>query len=132
MSIDQYAAALKARWRLGLFTMLSIVAAVTAVTLQMAPRYMASASVLVDMKSPDLVAGASIEGQMLSAHMANETNVMQSERVMLQAIKNLRLLDDAQYKSGRPRPRASAISPPGWRAASAATWRSSPHARAAC
>ncbi len=99
MSIDQYAAALKARWRLGLFTMLSIVAAVTAVTLQMAPRYVATASVLVDMKSPDLVAGASIEGQMLSAHMANETNVMQSERVMLQAIKNLRLLDDAQYKS---------------------------------
>jgi hypothetical protein len=28
MSIDQYATALKARWRLGLFTMLSIVLAV--------------------------------------------------------------------------------------------------------
>ena len=99
MSIDQYAAALKARWRLGLFTMLGIVLMVGAVTLQMPSRYTASASVLVDMKSPDLIGGARIEGQMLTAHMANETNVMQSERVMLQALKDLRLLDDPQYKA---------------------------------
>ena len=99
LSIDQYAAALKARWRLGLFTMLSIVLAVVIVTLAMPARYTATASVLVDMKSADLIGGAHIEGQMLSAHMANEANVIQSERVMLQALKNLGLLDEPQYRA---------------------------------
>jgi succinoglycan biosynthesis transport protein ExoP len=99
MSIDQFASVVKARWRLGLITLLAVVLAVVGVTLQIPSRYTASASVLVDVKSPDPVAGTSVDSQMLGAHMANEVNILQSERVMLQALKDLKLLDDPKYKA---------------------------------
>lgn len=99
MSIDQFVTALKVRRWLALGIQGAVVLAVLVVSLLIPSRYTASASVLVDVKSTDPVAGTTVDSQMLSAHIANEVNVIQSERVMLRALKNLGLLDDPKYKA---------------------------------
>ncbi len=103
MSIEQFITVLKARWKLALAVQLLIVLGVVAVSLLLPRQYTATASVLVDVKTPDPLAGTgagtSFAGPMLSAHMANEANVIQSERVMLRALVDLRLMDDARQRT---------------------------------
>jgi succinoglycan biosynthesis transport protein ExoP len=100
MSISQFMKVLKARWKLALTVQLLIVAAVAALTFLLPPQYTASASVLVDVKSPDPIAGTVFSGGPLMASlMANEANVIQSERVLLRAVVEMRLMDDPKRRS---------------------------------
>jgi polysaccharide biosynthesis transport protein len=99
MDIEQFLTVLKARWKLALAVQLSIVLAVLAVSLALPRQYTAAASVLVDVKAPDPIAGTSVSGPMLAALMANEANVIQSERVMLRALVEMRLIDDPKQRA---------------------------------
>ncbi len=98
MSFLQFIAALKARWKLALLVQTLIVGTVVAVSCILPPQYTAAASVLVDVKSNDPIGGASVAGPMLAAHMANEASVIQSERVMLRALAEMRVAEDAGLK----------------------------------
>lgn len=51
------------------------------------PRYTSVASVVVDVKSPDPIAGLVMPGAMVSGYLATQIDVIQSEPVILQAIK---------------------------------------------
>ncbi len=99
MSIEQFISVLKARWKLALTVQLLIVLAVVGVSLSLPRQYTAAASVLVDVKTPDPIVGTSFAGPMLVAHMANEANVIQSERVMLRALVEMRLMDDPRLRT---------------------------------
>jgi polysaccharide biosynthesis transport protein len=99
MSIKQFITVLKARWKLALAVQLLVVSAIVGVSLALPRQYTAAASVLVDVKTPDPIAGTSFTGPMLAAHMANEANVIQSERVMLRALVEMRLMDDPKMRA---------------------------------
>jgi chain length determinant protein EpsF len=84
----------RARWRFALAVQLLVFGVVVGASLALPKRYTASASVLVDFKAQDPVAGTTFAAPMLSMLMANETGVIQSERVMLRTISDMRLLED--------------------------------------
>lgn len=99
MSIEQFITVLKARWKLAFAVQMLVVLVVVGVSLALPRQYTAAASVLVDVKTPDPIGGTSFAGPMLAAHMANEANVIQSERVMLRALVEMRLMDDPKMRT---------------------------------
>src|SRR5437868_10421144 len=81
----------KARWRSAALVLSSVVAIVLAVSFLLTRQYTAAASVLLDAKSPDPIAGIVLPGMSLSGYMATQVDVIQSERVALRAISALKL-----------------------------------------
>jgi len=82
---------LKARWRSAAIVFFGIVTAVVAASLLLPRQYTATASVLLDAKSPDPIAGIVLPGMTLSGYMATQVDVIQSERVALRALDMLKL-----------------------------------------
>jgi chain length determinant protein EpsF len=80
---------LRARWRLAAAVWLAVVALVAAVTFLKEPKYTASASVVLDVKSPDPIAGAILPGMTTNSYMGTQLGVLRSERVALRVVKAL-------------------------------------------
>lgn len=98
MSLSQLIAILKARWKVSLVVLLVIVS-VTAVYDLIAPRkYTATASIMVDVKSPDPVAGMVLPAMMTPSYMATLVDLLMSERVALRVVRSLRLSETPQLK----------------------------------
>jgi succinoglycan biosynthesis transport protein ExoP len=91
MTFTQFASILQARWRSVLSVLLAVVAIVVGISLFLTEKYTATASVLVDIKSPDPIASGSIQGIPVSSFMATQIDVINSERVALRAMKSLKL-----------------------------------------
>jgi chain length determinant protein EpsF len=98
MTIAQILIVLRARWRFALLVMLAVVGSVTGINLMRAPQYTATASVVLDVKSPDPIAGMVLPGMMAVSYMATQIGVMQSERVALRALRALQIDQDAQLQ----------------------------------
>lgn len=98
MTISQLLVVLKARWRSGLLVFLSVVGSVVAVSLVLPKQYTATASVVVDLKSPDPIAGLVMAGTAISSYMATQLDVAQSERVALRALSSLRLNENDELR----------------------------------
>ncbi|MDB6002824.1 MAG: chain-length determining protein [Rhizobacter sp.] len=99
MTIPQIFIVLRARWRLAVLVLLSVVAAVLAVNLLRTPQYTASASVLLDVKSPDPIAGVVLPGMTALSYMSTQLGVIQSERVALRALKSISMGDEATLRA---------------------------------
>jgi len=100
MSFSQLITVLQARWRLGLSIWLGTLVLVLCVSyalLLLAPKYTATAAVVVDGKSVDPIAGA-IQGGMAPGYMATEVDIAQSERVILRAIQAMHLTENAELR----------------------------------
>lgn len=87
MSLPQFLAILKARKWLFLAMMATIVLTTLAVSLVLPSRYTANAAVVVDVKSPDPIAGVVLQGVMLPSYMATQTSIIDSERVALRVVR---------------------------------------------
>lgn len=74
---------LRARWKLAALVWLAVVAAVGVVTFLKEARYTASASVVLDVKSPDPIAGVILPGMSNSSYMGTQLGVIRSDRVAL-------------------------------------------------
>ena len=77
---------------------LAVVAVAVALSLLLPNRYTASSSVLIDMKSPDPVAG-NVTSIVPPGYMATQADLIQSERVARRAISALRLDTNAELRS---------------------------------
>ncbi len=80
---------LRARWKLAALVWLVVVAAVGVVTWLKEPRYTASASVVLDVKSPDPIAGMVLPGMTNNSYMGTQLGVLRSERVALRVARAL-------------------------------------------
>ena len=60
MSFGQFLLILRARWLSGLAVFVTVVATAVVVSLWLPKKYTASASVVIDIKAPDLFAGATL------------------------------------------------------------------------
>jgi succinoglycan biosynthesis transport protein ExoP len=94
MTPTQLLLVLRARWRLATWVFLLVVGMVGAVTLLRAPQYTATASMVLDVKSPDPIAGVVLPGMTVVGYMATQLGVMQSERVALRALQALQTDQD--------------------------------------
>jgi succinoglycan biosynthesis transport protein ExoP len=94
MSINQILAILRARWVVALVVLVTVLV-LTGIFDLVAPRkYTASASIMVDVKSPDPVTGMVLPAMMTPSYMA----MLVSERVALRVVRSLRLNENEQMK----------------------------------
>lgn len=98
MSPSQLLIIFKARWRIMLAVFLGVVLAVGLANALMTKKYTASAAVLVDVKSPDPIAGMVFPAMMTPGYMATQMDLIQSERVARGAVRALRLTENATMR----------------------------------
>jgi polysaccharide biosynthesis transport protein len=99
MTLTQMLIVLRARWLSALFVLFLVLAAVVAVTLLMPKRYTATAAVVLDVKSPDPIAGMVLPGMTVSGYMATQVDVLRSERVALRALGSLGMFENPVQKA---------------------------------
>lgn len=98
MTPRQVLAVLAARWYWALAVLVLCVAATAIVSKTMLKRYTAWASVMLDARSPDQVAGGSPNSSLPGGYMATQMELIASERVGRAVIRALDLGKDAQLQ----------------------------------
>ncbi|MDR7376907.1 chain length determinant protein EpsF [Rhodoferax ferrireducens] len=91
MTIQQFLLILRARYKVGLTTLLIAVAATLAISLYLPKQYTASAAMVVDAKSPDLVSGLIVQGVIAPGFMATQVDIINSDRVAAAVVKLLKM-----------------------------------------
>jgi polysaccharide biosynthesis transport protein len=89
MSFSQFLTILRARWVLVCAIFFGIVGLTLLVSLILPKKYAASAAVVIDVKSPDPIAGMVLPGMMAPGYIATQLDVLQSERVIRRAMSKL-------------------------------------------
>ncbi|MDE2400450.1 MAG: chain length determinant protein EpsF [Burkholderiales bacterium] len=98
MSFGQILAILRARWVV-LAAIISLTLLVTLVVSFLLPKqYTATAAVVIDVKSPDPVAGMVLPGVMMPSYLATQVDLIQSERVALRVVNALKLTDSTKLR----------------------------------
>lgn len=90
MTAQQFLSILLARWRSLLVVVLAIVAATAVLNLLLPRSFTATAAVLVDLKTPDPIAGGISPGMMTPSYMATQVDVIQSWRVAQRVVASLK------------------------------------------
>ncbi|MFM2340440.1 MAG: hypothetical protein RLZZ592_93 [Pseudomonadota bacterium] len=98
MTFPLFFAILRARWRSAALVLLLTIGGTVAVTLLMPRTYTASASLVLDVRSPDPILGMTMGAMAMPAYMATQVEVLQSERVALRVVQGLRMADNAQIR----------------------------------
>ena len=91
MTLHQFFLLLKARWRVALFVPLVAILAALAVSLMLPKKYTAQTAVLVDVRSPDPVAGVAVSGIVAPSYMATQVDIIAGDRVAQRVVKALRM-----------------------------------------
>lgn len=90
---------LQARWRVALFIPLLAILAALAVSLMLPKKYMAQTAVLVDVRSPDPVAGVAVSGGVVPpSYMATQVDIIAGDRVAQRVVKTLRMDEGPEVK----------------------------------
>ena len=98
MTLGQFLSVLRARWWVLLLVLALTVGTTVGVSLMLPKQYTASASVVVDFK-PDPVSAVVFGGMPSPAIMATQVDILNSERVALRVVRNLRLADNADVRA---------------------------------
>lgn len=99
MNFWQFLGVLKARWKIALSIFLATVLTAVAVSLIVPKKYTATASVVVDLKTPDPITGMVLQGMMSASIMATQMDVIQSPRTAKRVIEQLRLNESADLRN---------------------------------
>lgn len=99
MTLQQFLSILRARWALALVVLLLTVGAAIGVSLMLPKQYTATSAVMLDMRSPDPIAGIVMGGAMGPAYMATQVDLINSERVARRAIKTLGLTNNNETRN---------------------------------
>jgi polysaccharide biosynthesis transport protein len=98
MSFAQFLSILRARWRSALAMLLTTVTLVVVVSLVMPKKYTAGAAIVVDVRSPDPVAGVAPISLTIPNYMATQLDIMNSNRVARKVVQNLKLTQSTQLR----------------------------------
>lgn len=93
MSARQFFFMLRARWLLVLTLFLLSIGSAAAISLLLPKQYTASAAVVIDVKTPDPIAGALSPAVAMPSFMATQVDILESDRVALQVVRALKLTD---------------------------------------
>lgn len=98
MTFEQIRLILRARITTAAFAFIVVVGLVAAVTFLIPKTYEATADVIVDVRSPDPLAGV-LPTLAMSGYMATQVDIITSNRVALLVVKQLKLDEDEDYLS---------------------------------
>ena len=98
MNFQQFLVIFKARYKAVLFVLIGTVTAVLIASLFLENKYIASTSLVLDVKSPDPLMGMVMSGMAMPSYMATQTEIISSERVAQSAVKLLKLDENRQVK----------------------------------
>ena len=98
MSLQQFFLVLRARYKLALLTLLGTVAVTLAVSLLIPARYTATTAVMVDIKTPDPIAGVILPAVVMPGYMATQVDIINSDRIAQKVVRTLRLDQNPQAK----------------------------------
>jgi chain length determinant protein EpsF len=99
MTLQQFIIILWARRKLVFIIFVTCVTVTTLVTTLLLPEeYTASTAVLLDVKSPDPIAGTVLPGLMAPGYMATQVDIINSDRVAMRVVKALRLDENPTIK----------------------------------
>ena len=91
MTFRQFLGVLRARFGLIAAVFALVLAAVAGASFKMTPRYTATAQILIDVKSPDPVAGQVLPAHLLNSYIATQVELITSEKVALRVVDTLKL-----------------------------------------
>ncbi|KAB2924492.1 MAG: chain length determinant protein EpsF [Dechloromonas sp.] len=91
MTLQQFLLILWARRKLVFLTFVATVLSTTVVSLLLPEEYTASTAIVLDVKSPDPIAGMVLPGLMAPGYMATQVDIINSERVATRVVKMLRM-----------------------------------------
>ena len=97
MTFGQFVAILRARWMIALAVLVLVMAGTLAVNLMLPKQYRALASVVIDSK-PDPLSAAMYGGMPSPVLMATQVDIIQSERVAVRVVRNLKLNENPQVR----------------------------------
>jgi chain length determinant protein EpsF len=101
MTLHQFLLILRARYAVALLVILLAISAALAVSLVLPKKYTAQTAVLVDVRSPDPVAGAGsapIQGLVAPSYMATQVDIIGGDRVAQRVVKMLKLDENPRTK----------------------------------
>lgn len=98
MNLHQFLLILLARRRIAVAIFLSTVATTVVVSLLLPRNYTATASLVVDVKSPDPIAGMVLPGLIMPGYMATQVDIINSDRVAQRVVKLLKLDESPEVK----------------------------------
>ncbi|MGL6072311.1 chain length determinant protein EpsF [Craterilacuibacter sp.] len=91
MNFYQLLLIMRARYRLGLIVLMLTLLTTLLVSMSLPREYTAETSVVLDVKSPDPIAGMVFSGMMAPSYMATQVDIINSERVARQVVRSLKL-----------------------------------------
>ena len=98
MSFQQFLTILRARYLVALIVLLGTVTLVFVVSLLMPNKYVATTTVLLDVKSPDPLISMSMAGMTMPSYMATQIDIITSERVAQSVVKMLKFDENPQVR----------------------------------
>lgn len=99
MTLAQFLSILRARAPGALLVLLLCTALAAGASLLLPKKYTARAAVIVDVKSPDPIAGIVLTGMMSPGYMATQVDVITSERVARRVVGLLRLGESREWRA---------------------------------
>ena len=97
MNFQQFLIILQARYKVALFVLLATVTLVLIVSLMQPNKYVASTSLVLDVK-PDPLIGMALAGMAMPSYIATQTDIITSDRVAQGVVKLLKLDEDPQVR----------------------------------
>lgn len=98
MTLNQFLLMIKARYKLVLAIILTVVTSAVGISLLLPKSYTATAAVVLDVKSPDPIAGMVLPGMYQPGYMATQVDLLRSERVLRGVIQKLNLTESPQLR----------------------------------
>jgi chain length determinant protein EpsF len=98
MNFQQLLLILRARSKVVLYTLLACVLGTLLVNLLLPKQYTASTAVLIDVKSPDPIAGMVLPGMISPSYMATQVDIINSDRVAQRVVRLLRMEESPAIK----------------------------------
>ena len=99
MTLHQFFPILRARYRVVLLVLALALTAALAASLLMPRKYTAQTSLLVDVRTPDPVAGAGMSGVIAPSYMATQVDIIGGDLVAQRVVKILKLDEDGETKA---------------------------------
>jgi chain length determinant protein EpsF len=98
MSLTQLLTILRSRWLTGAVVFVLTVSIVVGVSLLLPKAYTATAAVVVDVRTPDPIAGMATAAVAPGANMVTQVDIIKSDRVALRVVDRLRLTADQDLR----------------------------------
>lgn len=116
MTLQQFLLILRARAKIALFTLFATVLTTLVVSLVMPKQYTASTAVVIDVKSPDPIAGMVLPGMISPGYMATQVDIINNATALPSASSRCCTWTKApsSRNNGRKTPKEKAASSSGW------------------